>query len=206
MKQSGIYQIKNLITNKVYIGSSKHLSLRKSQHFNRLRSKKHVNNKLQNSWNKHGSENFIFEIIELCSEEYLLVREQFYIDYFKSVTSGYNLAPVAGRSTLGFKHSEESKAKMSKAKSGVKLPRTPEHQAKLNDSQRGRSVSKETRDKIASKLRGGKSSEETKAKLRLHMQTRIPPPVSEAARINMSIAQKKRFEKARTEKLMNEYV
>jgi hypothetical protein len=50
--KSGIYQIKNLITNEIYIGSSKHLASRKAGHFCRLRKGKHQNPILQNHWNK----------------------------------------------------------------------------------------------------------------------------------------------------------
>lgn len=61
--QSGIYQILNLITNEKYIGSSKNLKNRKSQHFTSLRRNVHNNLHLQNAFNKHGEQNFRFEIL-----------------------------------------------------------------------------------------------------------------------------------------------
>jgi len=52
------------------------------------------------------------------SKKLILRREQFYID---SLEPEYNLLKIAG-SSLGFIHSEESKAKMSEAKSGENHP------------------------------------------------------------------------------------
>lgn len=203
MNKSGIYQIKNLVTSKVYVGSSKNLNIRRSQHFRKLRKDIHINCKLQNSWKKHGEENFVFEILEICGEVDLLIREQFFIDSLDSVLNGYNLAPITGRSTLGFKHSEESRAKMSKAKTGTKLPRTSEHQAKLTASQVGRTVTQETRDKIAKSLKGRKTPEETIAKLKIIRTGKKLAPPTDEARLNRSLAQKRRFERVRNEAAMN---
>ena len=61
---SGIYQIKNLINNKIYIGSTINLKQRFNDHKKLLRHNKHPNNHLQSSWIKHGESNFVFELIE----------------------------------------------------------------------------------------------------------------------------------------------
>ena len=58
----GIYKITNNINNKFYIGSSKNITKRFKEHKWRLKNNKHPNNKLQNSWNKYGEENFKFEV------------------------------------------------------------------------------------------------------------------------------------------------
>lgn len=76
----GIYKITNLNNNKFYIGSSKNIQQRWAKHKALLRYNKHENSKLQNSWNKHGEDNFLFEIIEECEEESLFIREQYYLD------------------------------------------------------------------------------------------------------------------------------
>ena len=78
----GIYRIKNLINEKSYYGSSKNIEKRWKKHLNELRKKKHINNFLQNAWNKYGENNFIFEIVQECEEKDLLVIEQKYIDLF----------------------------------------------------------------------------------------------------------------------------
>ncbi len=113
---TGVYQIRNIITNKVYIGSAaRRFSSRKSRHFNDLRNNKHYNKHLQSAWNLYGEHNFLFEIIERCSPELCIEREQYWIDQTKSASNefGYNILPTAG-SNKGCKLSEEHKANISK--------------------------------------------------------------------------------------------
>lgn len=95
----GIYQIRNLTNNKVYIGSSRNIKSRKSAHFGLLKKSKHPNKILQNSWNKYTKESFVFEPLEFCSVELLLVREQYYLDTLKP---SLNIRPKA-ESNLGHK-------------------------------------------------------------------------------------------------------
>lgn len=94
--KSGIYQIRNLINNKIYIGSSKNLLDRFKEHSKRLKSKRHVNIKLQNAFNKYGQQNFIFEVIEFVSLEDLISIEQYWINTLDAVNIGYNINPTAG--------------------------------------------------------------------------------------------------------------
>lgn len=90
---SGIYQIKNLCTGKVYIGSSRIVQRRWHDHRRNLRNGIHTNPRLQNAWNKYGESNFEFSIIESCPVEHLLFREQFYIS---ELSPAYNIADVVG--------------------------------------------------------------------------------------------------------------
>ena len=60
----GIYKITNLKNQKFYIGQSKDLNNREHNHFYQLERNEHHNEILQNSFNKHGKENFIFEVLE----------------------------------------------------------------------------------------------------------------------------------------------
>ena len=53
----GIYCIRNKINNKYYIGQSIDIKNRWKEHKYNLRHNKHVNNKLQNAWNKYGEKN-----------------------------------------------------------------------------------------------------------------------------------------------------
>src|SRR6476620_11859536 len=60
----GIYQIRNLINDKRYVGStSTSFARRWQQHLNLLLQGKHHCKHLQNSWNKYGAEAFAYEII-----------------------------------------------------------------------------------------------------------------------------------------------
>jgi group I intron endonuclease len=77
---TGIYRIRNLINNNCYYGSSKNIDKRWKTHKNQLKRKKHINSILQSAWNKYGEKNFIFEIIEECSEDKLFEIEQKYLD------------------------------------------------------------------------------------------------------------------------------
>lgn len=55
---SGIYIIRNLITDKVYIGSTKNIMKRISEHLHMLEQGTHHSTKLQNSTNKYLYKNF----------------------------------------------------------------------------------------------------------------------------------------------------
>jgi group I intron endonuclease len=63
-KICGVYCIKNIINNNLYIGSSKNLKLRYFNHKTKLKNNKHENKHLQNAWNLYGEQNFKFYIIE----------------------------------------------------------------------------------------------------------------------------------------------
>lgn len=91
----GIYQIRNKTTDQAYIGSSKDINNRWRNHKQMLRLDQHHCIHLQRAWNKYAELNFIFEVIEVCNEENLLVREQHYLDV---VEKKYNSSPIAGRS------------------------------------------------------------------------------------------------------------
>lgn len=132
-KISGVYRIKNILNDKVYVGSSVNISKRWNWHLTRLNAVRHHNKKLQRSWSKHGSRAFVFEIINICSPEMLLIREQFWIDKLKTVSSGYNILPIAG-SALGRKHSEETKQKLRDSR--ARLLEDPAQRQALSDRAR----------------------------------------------------------------------
>lgn len=75
----GIYEIKNLLNNKVYIGQTKSIYSRLIDHKNALKNDKHDNSHLQRSFNKYGIDNFSFNVIEYCDQQYLTEKEKFYI-------------------------------------------------------------------------------------------------------------------------------
>lgn len=145
----GIYKITNLLNNKVYIGSSKYIERRYRNHFLALIKGNHVSPHLQRAFNKYGISSFSFTILEIVENtEDLLSIEQKWIDFYQSSndTKGYNIR-IEAESNRGFKHSEETKNKMSL-------------------SRKGHIVSDETRKKIALSNTGKKKSEESKEKMR----------------------------------------
>jgi len=119
--KSGIYRLTNKLNGKMYIGSSSNLSSRFLKHFNLNYISKHKNElSISRAMIKYRYDNFYLEILEFCDVSNLLKREQFYLDLLEPV---YNIAKIAG-SNLGFKHSKESRAKISKALKGSPLLRS----------------------------------------------------------------------------------
>lgn len=110
----GIYKITNIINNKVYIGSSITLKEREYKHFWMLKKGLHDNRYLQNSFDKYGKENFIFEIINLCEPMELISRENEFIKLYdaNNLDKGYNLALVNESRRNSF--NDEVKIKLSK--------------------------------------------------------------------------------------------
>lgn len=86
--------IMNILNNKVYIGSSKNIYLRKQQHYNSLRKGNHYSTHLQKAWLKYKEENFIFVgIEEVLDIENLIEREIYWIKEKEACNpkKGYNL-------------------------------------------------------------------------------------------------------------------
>ena len=123
----GIYEIRCISNNKIYIGSSKNIKKRAKQHLYNLRKNKHCNRYLQFAWNKYGKNMFNFKCLENLncntSEGELMLIEQKYLDDLQpwKHEKGYNINPVADKpptgsgknnSHYGKKHTEEAKAKM----------------------------------------------------------------------------------------------
>ena len=79
MIKIGIYSIYCTKNGKVYIGSSTDIFVRWNGHKCNLRLNKHGNRYLQNAWNKYEEESFVFSIVEECSKDILIEREQFYL-------------------------------------------------------------------------------------------------------------------------------
>jgi len=154
-----IYKITNIINNKIYIGLTNNMNKRWSNHKTSARKKyKNDYSYLHRSMNKYGFNNFIIEEVEKVDTlNYARKREIFWIKYLNSTNHdiGMNLTK-GGEGTFGFrlptekcsfygkKHTEESKRKMSEAKTG-KNP--------LSKKQRIKSIAKITGSKnIGAKL------------------------------------------------------
>lgn len=85
-----VYQIKNLVNGKFYVGSTIRISRRRRyEHFGELQRNKHSNSHLQSAFNKYGKDSFLFIVIEEYkfpsnySKElildYVIGREDYYI-------------------------------------------------------------------------------------------------------------------------------
>jgi group I intron endonuclease len=115
--KSGVYKILNKETDKIYVGSSatkKGIPARWNHHKYQLRNNKHHSVYLQRAWNKYGEESFELQVIEYCKPEDCLAIEQFWLE---TLNPDYNISFTAGNN-YGYKHSKESRKKMSEAKKG----------------------------------------------------------------------------------------
>lgn len=85
--KAGIYQIKNLISGVIYVGSAREFKERWNGHRRSLIKGKHITKRLQNSYSKHisefGDDNFLeFSVIEVMissTKEERLIREEWWI-------------------------------------------------------------------------------------------------------------------------------
>lgn len=113
-KNTGIYQIKSIKTERVYIGSAINIKTRWNRHRRDLLKNAHHSSFLQRHYNKYGINDLIFSIVEFCKKEDLLLKEQIYLN---SLSCEFNTCKVAG-SCYGIKKSEEFKRKISTITSG----------------------------------------------------------------------------------------
>lgn len=60
----GVYQIRNLVNDKIFIGVSQDIPGILNRHEFSLKSGIHLNKNLQEEWNEFGGENFVFEILD----------------------------------------------------------------------------------------------------------------------------------------------
>ena len=154
---SGVYKIENKTNHKVYVGSTVNLYHRMYEHSYTLENNIHKNKHLQASWNKYGKDAFEFSVIEECDKDNLLIREQYWLDYYKAYDNqyGYNICRFAGN-TLGKKLSEETKQKIREASTGRKA--SDEAKRKMSESRTGKNNG----------MHGKHHTEESKQKMREH--------------------------------------
>lgn len=161
MNKCGIYQIRNLINNKVYIGQSVNVMPRRNKHFFSLRHRNHTNPHLQAAFNKYGKENFIFEILLYC-EPFELTRYEEAVEKYNRPNC-YNSRKCVD-SNRGIERSEEFKQKF-------RRPCLPETKLKISQSNKGKhdrvgfNLSPEHKMKLSVSHKGKKLSEEHKRKI-----------------------------------------
>ena len=147
---SGIYKITNKVNGKFYIGSSNNIKRRWMHHKSNLRNGTHTNFHLQNSYDKHGEDQFEFVLIEEVRRANLLAKEQEYLDEaFRGGQEIYNISRVAGSPMTGLNHTEEVKQLLSEKLSGENHPHY------------GKPVSEEWRRNISKKKKRFTDEEES---------------------------------------------
>ena len=164
MNESGIYCIENLINCKKYIGQSINIPCRWQKHKSELNNNNHFNDYLQKSWNKYGSDNFKFYVLEFCDVDKLDEREIYYIDFYKTLdrNMGYNLTSGGSNNK---NYSVETCEKISKALKGHEVSsetkkKVSENHANVrgkNNPMYGKNHTQEVKDKISRINKGRKS-------------------------------------------------
>lgn len=180
----GVYAIRNIVSGRIYVGSTSRLNRRWADHKSLLERGKHHSRRLQRSWTKHGPSAFSFEILEqVDSLRDLLVAEQTWIDRLNAACQqrGFNVLPLAGKSAgrlfsrgirlkmgasqRGRKHSAEHIAKAVAARAGYRP--TEEHKRIISWFHKGKLVSEATRAKQSASQRsiGKVMSSEARARI-----------------------------------------
>lgn len=201
MQKSGIYAIENLVNGKIYIGQSRNIKKRLSEHKRNLRNGKHGNIHLQRAWDKCGPIGFEFKIIEECFENELDKKEIYYIALYSKLSILYNFKSGGSYGT----HSEatkelirekrksqtiteETKQKMRIARRKMKPPNigktfSREHKKKISEALKGRPSPMKGRTGYKPWNKGVPHNEETKLKISKSGKGRI---VSEETKIKLS--------------------
>jgi group I intron endonuclease len=81
-KHPGIYAIRHVESGRMYIGSAKNIYDRWREHRSALRRGVHHSPYLQNAWNKYGEAAFVFEVLEHCLGDAVMLcnQEQHWLD------------------------------------------------------------------------------------------------------------------------------
>ena len=91
-----IYQIRNVVNQHYYVGSTVDSRKRFWEHRKDLRLGRHVCIRLQRAWNKYGEDCFKFEVVaQLESRELLLPAEQKWLDEHYGAEYCYNTSASA---------------------------------------------------------------------------------------------------------------
>jgi len=163
-KTCGIYGIRNKKNNKIYVGRTNNFLRRETRHRSDL--EKGIDSyHLQCSWNKHGEDAFVWEILEECDESIQVEREAFWIKKLNSGDTkfGFNLRIEKGIDGItSFR--EESKERCSKWQSGRTLPE--DHKKNISNGltkfYQENEVSIDTRKKLSEANTGKRHTEESK--------------------------------------------
>lgn len=183
--RSFVYLVTNRVNGKRYVGKTNRPSARWYAHkMHAVRNDEKT--ALYSAMQKHGIENFTFEVIEsFDSEEDALFFEGWWIEYLGTrAPHGYNLTD-GGEGASGAKRSEETRRKMSIAQLGRPHPPVgAETRAKIAAASRGRRHSAESRalmSRNAVGMRGKRHSPEARAKMSAARRSR-PTILSNAGR------------------------
>jgi group I intron endonuclease len=184
-----IYALKNKCNPKIYVGQTKHTLKQRWSYGNGYKDCTLI----ERAINKYGADNFYYEVITVCETQAVAdYWEEFFINKFdaRNTDVGYNVAIGGASGFTGLKHSEETRQKISVAKTGhceansgsFQTGSIPWHAGKIGvysdealsamsnarkgkpPANKGVPRSKETKLKLSVANKGKKQTEETKKK------------------------------------------
>lgn len=166
-----IYIVRNLLTSACYIGQTvRSLETRWARHVaDSITPHSHFHRAIQ----KYGSVNFSIELLHECAADILNDAEVCWIAFAHSVDAKLYNETCGGDGARGYKQSEE-------------------HIRKRTEKTRGRTVSIETREKIAQKIRGTKYDDARRKRISEAVKCRPRKPMSQVGRQNIAASQKGR--------------
>jgi group I intron endonuclease len=138
----GIYRIE--IGPWFYFGSAAYFPRRKAQHLHNLKTGKHPNILLQRAYDKYNE--FTMYLVDPCTPNALLIREQYFLDSFVGSNKCANIAKNAEFTWLGKLHTETSKEKISDSRKGKCLGESNHFWGKTHSA--------ETKKKISASRKG----------------------------------------------------
>ena len=195
----------------VYVGKDSYIDKNK-RHKEHLApsnyNKQQINRILQNN-----PDRYIYQVlweINDCSDNH---KNQMEIFYIKKYNPKFNFTE-GGDGTSGFKHSEETRKKMSESKKGKKpYEITEKTRKKMSESKKGKIpwnkgkvnvYSEETRKKMSESKKGKTHSLETRKKMSEAMKGKKPYEMTEKTRKKISESKKGKTHSLETRKKMSE--
>jgi len=189
-----IYQIRNTVNNKKYIGeTNQDPEKRWKEHMYTIKQGKNCCPMLAKAVNKYGLDKFEFKVLIICFDEDRLHYEKQYIEKLNTIVpNGYNVAKggYGGGAFIGKKHTEETKQRLreinrvryaelsdetkQKIINSTRTPEALEKQreamkrvyAKPSQKRNRNKLSEETKQKISKSIKGKQHTDKTKQKIR----------------------------------------
>ena len=167
---SGIYLITNKINNHMYVGGSIDIERRFREH---KRGADVDNQAIDRAILKYGKENFTYQIITELPPDWKIIgnHEKYWVKFYNTFKDRkhYNL-DEGGGGVSGFKHSDETKKKISESCKGKTL--SEETKQKIGEANKGENNyfygkhhTEETKKKMSESHKGKTLSEEHKKKI-----------------------------------------
>lgn len=182
-----IYILTNKINGKKYVGKQEHRNAYPTERKGRVYSHLGLHNSgcksIYAAVKKYGRNSFSVEVIDYhgASPEALNAIEMWQIAKNGSYTKGYN-ETKGGEGSIGWKHSEETKRKISDSHKGI--GHTDETRSKISKSHTGKKLSEKTKTKMSKAQKGRKHTTQSIEKMRVSKKN-----ISEETRTKMRNSQ-----------------